>query len=266
MILTDRFVVLNFPRTGSTFVRAVLHRIYGRRLDARTLRDRLPWRASRLSELSLPIDRTWKAERLGRHSQHGRWGQIPESHRHLPVVSVMRHPLDHSVSHFLHHDWWRAPPADELVLRRRFSEWPRLTFAEYLDFEQEFALPDVLKGVRPAAHIGCLTAHFLRFYSRDPEQALSRLTDEQIDSGELASAMPSIHWLRHELLADDLASFLEKMGLPPRAIAVVRRHPRVNVSLQRQGISWRTFYSPEQEALKRHRERALFRLFPHLDA
>ena len=266
MILTDRFVVLNFPRTGSTFVRAVLRRIYGRRLDAVRLRDWLPWHAPRFLELDLPIDRTWKAERMGRRSQHGRWGQIPESHRHLPVVSVVRHPLDHAVSHFLHHDWWRVPPAGESELRRRFSGWPRLSFAEYLDFEHEFALPDVLKGVRPAADIGCLTAHFLRFYSRDPDGALARLTDERIESGEITALLPPVHWLRHEFLAEDLAGFLKEVGLPSRAVAAVYRHPRVNVSRERGDLHWRSFYDAAQEARKLHRERLLFRLFPHLDA
>lgn len=41
MILTDRFVVLNFSRTGSTFVRAVLRRVHGRRHGAHMLRERL---------------------------------------------------------------------------------------------------------------------------------------------------------------------------------------------------------------------------------
>lgn len=262
MILTDRFVVLNFPRTGSTFVRAALRRVYGRRLDARTLRDRFPWKPPQFRELELPIDRTYKAERLGRRSQHGRWGQIPESHRHLPVVSVVRHPLDQAVSLFLHHDWWKAPPADESDLRHRFPAWPRLTFAEYLDFEHELALPDVLKGVRPAAEIGCLTAHFLRFYSRDPDGTLAG----RLESGEIAAALPPIRWLRHEVLIDDLCEFLEEVGLAHRAVAAVRRHPRVNVSRDRRDLHWRAFYTPAQEALKRHRERLLFGLFPHLDA
>jgi hypothetical protein len=265
MILTDRFVVLNFPRTGSTFVRAALRHVYGRRLDALTLRDRFPWSPPRFHELLLPIDRTWKARRLRRHSQHGRWGQIPESHRHLPVVSVVRHPLDHAVSSYMHEDWWTSPPADEDDLRRRFPGWPRLSFTEYLDFEREFALPDVLQGIQPAAEIGCLTAHFLRFYARNPEQALVRLTDERLTSGDVRVELPPVHWLRHSHLVEDLVAFLREVGLPPRAIDAVRRHPRVNVSHERRDLPWRAFYTPVSESLKRQRERFLFRLFPCFD-
>lgn len=250
MILTDSFVVINVPRTGSTFIRKVLRHLHR------------PWSSRGYCELTLPIDRTWKAERLGRRSQHGRWGQIPPSHRHLPVVSVIRQPLDHAVSHYNHKDWWMAPPVDEELLRCRFRAWPQLSFAEYLDFDHEFGLPDVLKDTHTPAEIGTLTAHFLRFFARDPDATLSGLTDTRIESGALASDLAPIHWLRHHCLVDDLSAFLRDMGYPTRQIERVRRHRRVNVSQQRAGRHWRMFYSPEQEALKRYRERALFRLFP----
>jgi hypothetical protein len=264
MILTDSFVVLNFPRTGSTFVRSALRRMYGPWWNA--LGFDSPPRPSRgFRELLLPIDRTRKAERLGRTNQHGRWGQIPESHRHLPVASVIRHPLDHAVSHFMHDDWWKSPPADEALLRLRFPSWPRLAFGEYLEFEHEFALPDVLKDSRPPAEIGTLTAHFVRFFARDPDAALAGLTDTRIDSGEVARDLPPIRWLRHEHLLDDLTDFLRETGHSSREVGRVRRHPRVNVSRARGGRSWRDFYTPGQEALKRHRERTLFVLFPAFD-
>lgn len=265
MILTDSFVVLNFPRTGSTFVRSALRQLHGPWWNALGF-DSAPRASSGFRELRLPIDRTWKAERLGRTSPHGRWGQIPESHRHLPVVSVLRHPLDHAVSHFTHDDWWKSPPVDEAVVRRRFPSWPRLSFAEYLEFEHEFALPDVLKGLRPPAEPGHLTAHFLRFFGRDPDATLGGLTDARIDSGDLARDLPPIRWLRHERLADDLTEFLRDLGHSSRRLERIRRHPRLNVSHARAGRPWRDFYTPEQEALKRYRERALFRLFPQLDA
>lgn len=261
MILTDSFVMLNFPRTGSTSVRSALRQLYGPWWNALGL-DSSPRPSSGFRELLLPIDRTRKAERLARTSQHGRWGQIPESHRHLPVVSILRHPLDLAVSHFVHDDWWKSPPIDEAVLRRRFPSWPHLPFAQYLDFEHEFALPDVLKGMRPPAEIGNLTAHFLRFFARDPDATLAGLTDARIDSGELAGDLPPIRWLRHDHLIDDLTEFLREFGHPPRRLERIRRHPRLNVSIARAGRPWRDFYDPGLEALKRHRERALFRLFP----
>ena len=250
MILTDTFVMINVPRTGSTFIRTVLRHLHK------------PWSSRGYCELSLPIDRTWKAERLKRRSQHGRLGQIPLSHRHLPVVSVIRHPLDHAVSHYNHKDWWSAPPVDEAMLRSQFPTWPKLSFAEYLDFEHEICLPDVLKDSQTPAEVGNLTVHFLRFFARDPNATLAELTDARIDTGAFASDLPPIHWLRHHRLIDDLSEFLQTMGYPSRQIDRVRRHRPVNVSQQRGDRHWRTFYNHEQEELKRFRERALFKLFP----
>jgi len=265
VILTDAFVLLNFPRTGSTFVRSAVRRLHAPWWDAFGLLDANPRPSSGFRELTLPIDRTRKAERLGRRSQHGRWGQIPDSHRHLPVVSVVRHPLDHAVSSYLHEDWRMAPPADEAALRRRFPAWPRLDFGAYLEFEHEFALPDVLKGIRPAAEIGCLSAHFLRFFARDPDATLAGLTEDRIGSGALALDLPPIRWLRHDRLNDDLAAFLGEMGYPRGRIDRALRRRRENVSRERRGRPWRDFFTPETEARKRHRERLVFGMFPDLD-
>lgn len=265
MIVTDSFVVLNFPRTGSTFVRSALQALRPRRWDPRRLLGRSPPPLRGFRELLLPIDRTANAERLGRRSQHGRWGQIPESHRHLPVVSVVRHPLDLAVSHFMHDLWRRQPPADETELRRRFPRWPDLPFGEFLEFLHEFALPDTLKGVRPAAEIGWTTAQFLRFYGRDPDALLASATDARIDSGELARELPPIHWLRHHRLTDDLVEFLGGMGCSRRQLARVRGHRRENVSGARAGKDWRSYFTPGQEALARHHDRLILGMFPDLE-
>lgn len=71
MILTDRFVMLNFPRTGSTFVRSVLRQLHQPRWSALGV-NLTPRASTPFQELTLPIDRSRKAERLGRKSQHGR--------------------------------------------------------------------------------------------------------------------------------------------------------------------------------------------------
>lgn len=265
MILTDSFVVLNFPRTGSTFVRTVLHELGLSRWDPRRLLGGSPPALRGLRELLLPIDRTANAERLGRRSQHGRWGQIPASHRHLPVVSVVRHPLDLAVSHFLHDLWRTQPPADEATLRRRFPAWPDLAFGDFLDFQHEFARPDTLKGIRPPSGIGWTTAQFLRFYGRDPDALLAGATDARIDSGELARELPPIRWLRHHRLTDDLVEFLGEMGCTRRQLERVRGHRRENVSGARAGKDWRAYFTPGQETIARHRDRLILGMFPDLE-
>ena len=78
MIITPHMVLLNYPRTGSTWARGVLRRLHGvegRTLAQRLAGTRLGWRG--FHELTLPIDRTTTALREGRRSQHGSYRQIP---------------------------------------------------------------------------------------------------------------------------------------------------------------------------------------------
>ncbi len=91
---------------------------------------------------------------------------------------------------------------------------------------------------------------------------LNGLTDSRIDSGEFARDLPPIRFLRHHQLKEDLGSFLREMGYSTRRIERACGHPPVNVSQGRRGRPWQDFYTPAEEALKRHRERALFRMFP----
>jgi len=79
MIITEDFVLLNFPRTGSTFVRNVVKRLYGGKEGGvlTRLRSALSWSKPRLRELILPIDRTISALEQKRRSQHGSCAQIP---------------------------------------------------------------------------------------------------------------------------------------------------------------------------------------------
>ena len=76
MLITDRFVMLNFPKTGSSFARKTLKQIHGY--------DSLPNRA--LRRLGLP-DRSGMTEiltpnqlfgeRWRKVNQHAAWNQIP---------------------------------------------------------------------------------------------------------------------------------------------------------------------------------------------
>ena len=93
---------------------------------------------------------------------------------------------------------------------------------------------------------------------------LASATDARIDSGELARELPPIRWLRHHRLTEDLIDFLGEMGCSRRQLDRVRNRPRENVSSGRERQPWRSFFTPEQERLARHRERLLFGMFPDL--
>lgn len=264
MIVTDRFVLLNFPRTGSTFARDAVARAYGvggwfgavRRVLASTPGFR---------ELWLPIDRTETAARARRRSQHGAYSQIPKSARGLPVVSVVRCPYDRAVSLFEARFWRDQPCADVAALRARAPRFPDITFSEYLELAHEFGRADVSRGRPPAGDVGVQTLHHLKFYARDVDAMMACVAAGGVDAGAHRALLGEVRYLRHERLGAELADFLEGVGLEPRRVAPIRRLPPRNRARARAGRPWTDYFSPTERATFRRRERVLFELFPEYD-
>ncbi len=266
MILTDQFVLLNYPRTGSTFVREALRTVYeqgGGRLTQ--LVGRLRPGRPRLKELLLPINRTASALLDKRKSQHGAYSQIPISHRDLPVLCVTRHPLDRIVSQYEHGFWRDHPLGDLKQLERLFPAFPDLSFRDYLKLQSTVGFDSVRQDAIIKANVGACTLHFIRFFFPNPDAALARLTDESIDSGEFLRGMPEIHFLRTEDLVNDLRTFLHSIGFNQQETAFLVDKPPANRALSRGGRTWPDYFSTSEAAQYRQRNRLLFQMFPEYD-
>ena len=256
-------VLLNYPRTGSTWMRGVLRRLHGveHNVLARPLAGtRVGWRG--FHELKLPIDRTATARSAQRRSQHGCWRQIPAWAGERQVVSVGRHPLAYLHSAF-HHGYWRTSPAAPAdTIRARLPAFPDLDLAGYLDYLEQFALPDVLQGAEPRAEIGALTAHFLRFFHPRPQQALDELTEARLDGIALLDELPAVRFLRTERLRDDFTALLADQGYAGSAVRDAMEASDRNASAPPPGDAG----APRPDSIERllHRERLLARLFPLL--
>ena len=102
MIITDSFVFLNYPKTGSTFVREALSELYKKKQ-----KKRWPWsRNKRYFEMyEAPDVREMSQQRYGNPNPHGTYWQIPERAQHLPVYSVFRDPFRRVPSLYHYADW-----------------------------------------------------------------------------------------------------------------------------------------------------------------
>lgn len=264
MIVTDRFVFLAFPRTGTTFVREALKRLYLRTepgLLASIGLRRAP-SASRLRELILPMTDTLMAEREGRRSQHGGCRQIPAAARHLPIFSLTRDPLDQIVSAYEHRFWREQPVWDVETLRAAYPGYPELTFEQYLAMMRTYGVQNLLKGKPLRARVGFLTLRFLKFYGLDPEGLVDSLTDDVVDHELFRAELAPVHFIHTENLVPELRAFLATVGFPAATTEFMTTLPKVNAAEPRRGRPWETYYSPALAERTRYEERALFRLFP----
>ena len=215
MLITSQFVVINLPKTGSSFVRETIKRIYARR--------RWRWRADRLlKELMLP-----RSGGLYRGvDQHGWMVHVPDAHRHLPLMSVVRNPYDRLLSHYEFRWWANHPdlPVTELV--RQFPHFPDLTLDEFMSMH-EFEVAKWLDGCNPLG-LGHQTVEFVNFFFRNPQRALRMFSDDYVESGAFKADMGDFTFLRQERLRDDLASFLAQFGFTESETQICQRYPAVN--------------------------------------
>jgi hypothetical protein len=249
MIQTPDFVYVHEPKTGGTFVTAMLARVYGGREGAFVDADK-----------------------------HATCSEIPAEHRGKPIVSTRRNPYDRYVSQY-RFGWWRLHPdlyCGEDEMRALYPHFPDLSFGEFLHLANTRFVncyegrPTgfVNRNFPPGREPGWHTEQFVRFYFRDPRQAYARLDEAALGSGSFRRDMYDVTFLPVERLNEALYELLLGFGHPPGEIDFVRSAEKVfpveggRVSQDR----WQSYYTPEIRDFVRTHERLLFELFPQYDA
>lgn len=238
MIITDRFVMLNFPKTGSSFARTVIKQLH----QVGKL-QRLLGRKPGYEEL-LMLPYRYKPSRKQYPSQHAVWCQIPEQHRSKPVMSILRDPMERLVSAFEFRHWERHPSMDLDRLKERFPHYPEISFAEFLQMTYEIQLPRSLPdGMRTM--VGPLTAQYIRFFARDPMRTMLSLHDGMDLAAEREQHFAPVHFLHMEDLRQELRAFLLSMGYAESKLRFIEQHERVNTTSRNQA----SYFTP---ALSEH--------------
>jgi hypothetical protein len=264
MIITDKFIVLNFPKTGSTFVRTVLERIH------RTRTAPL-WKqaAYKVGLARKPLFKTLMLPNLmisglraNIPNQHGKWSQIPDEYKHLPVVSVARNPFDRLVSQY-EFRWWATHPVEPPeVLRLRFPRFPDLSFREFLELEYSSIRLRIAKN--PRTVMGPMAAQMVTMYAKDRDAMLDVLDDEYIESGQYLIHFPELHFLRTERLNEDLKEFLLGRGYLSEEVDFISTMGKIQPkegTNRKPGRSWIDYYDDETLNLVWHREQLAFKIY-----
>lgn len=262
MIITDKFVMLNFPKTGSTFTRAAIKNVY--RINI------LHWKSIlQIIGMSRPVIEEKMLPKIlegafnGIIDQHGKYVQIPQKHRGKPVLSIVRNPLTRLVSNY-YFKWWQNILPDELPkIQRVFPKFPELTFPEFYEFQNHFYRPHFLNGVIPQYDMGESSIFFILFYSRDPISILQKADENYLQTSKLKEDFSHIHFIHQENLVSELKAFLKDQGLDQRQIDHIDKiTPLNNSSYPSEMKDFKSMYSDELLGKMIKQERLLFELFP----
>ena len=185
MIITPKLVLLNFPKTGSTFARAALKEIHRINTPLKsTLLSRVGVKVNGMREIIGVSNQSVYQVLHGIRGQHSTYSQIPKKYKTLPVVSIIRNPFERYVSLY-EFRWWVNYPlyAENPELLARYPSFPEISFKQYLEMTSSFGMPDfVPKDVDLEVDVGLYTLQFLRFFHPYPDDAIRKLTDEYLES------------------------------------------------------------------------------------
>ena len=238
MLITSDFVVINMPKTGSTFLRTVLTNIY------RGSRPQAEFRELMLPHLEQP--------NRGR-DQHGSVRQIPPEDATKLVVSIARNPADKMISAYEFRFWQERPPLGMRVSRQMFPHFPDLTFSEYLQMAER-SNSTRLEGGNPLG-LGPQTITFMQMYFNKPVSAVDCRSQSYFLEGAYRRDLPAIRFLRFERLRDDLAALLADYGFTSSELAPIFDTPKLNASKRKDDPeTWRLasdFVQPREQMLYR---------------
>jgi hypothetical protein len=258
MNIAEQFVFVHMPKTGGSFVSAILRTLHGQgRIHELFLRsERLLTIKNQLTKMlgGKPAHEEF--------NKHGTCHEIPATAVHLPILSCMRNPYDWYVSNYKY-AWWRSHPQDYPGLADD-PRWPDLSFADYLALSHTRWLNLLNSGVPVNPSLGRLTVLFVNYYCRHPDQILE-LTDEADLTAAIKDDMFPVHFLHTETLNRDLFDYLATTKqYEPDSLTFILEKKKISPRNQRQAHeSWPLFFDEEMKTEIAWRDRALFALFPH---
>ena len=232
MIITDSFIVLNYPKTGSTFVRTVLKNIHLNRLSwLKRIAVKLKLSKLPIQELLLPNVKMPNRNK----DQHGCYAQIPKNFLDREVVSVIRNPYSRFLSTYEFKSWARYLVADKNTLVEKFPSFPELTIDEYCDLQDYSAKvraekSDILNKDISRLEIGSQTILFIQMFFKDPKAVMEKISDDYFNSGEYNNDIGEIQFLRQEHLKEDLVNYLRNFDYTEEEITLVENFKRINVT------------------------------------
>lgn len=233
MIVTDHFVLLNYPKTGSSFARKIIKEAFQNRLNMsgifNRLRVSLGLAKNPCLELLLP---NYLANRPESKHQHGVYSQIPNQYLDRPIYSVMRNPYEKFLSGYEYKFYAKKPRLPIAILKDQFPKFPELSLDEYVVMMKMINENDRRSE---SFSVGVYTQQFIKMFFKHPEQTLNTMTPSYFESGEYKKDLPELNWLQQENLTNEIFSLLENSGFEPAELEFIKSTKWVNVTQRKEG-------------------------------
>lgn len=243
LVVPGAFVYIHIPKTGGTFVRAVLDDLFGPPI-------RVASEASKAEVLIRRFGRRRKPLAVGTHET---MRARPEFSRALPSVACLRSPFDRYVSQF-EFRWW-THDASAFPGLERLRGYPDVGFSDFLRYLNEDLRPARLPW-SVGAGLGFQGAQLVHYLAEDEPSPLSSLPH--------AVNREDLTLLRTRDLNRDLYDFLEECGVGGmEARRVLERDPVLPPEGGRRGhADWRPHYSDADLEYIASQEGSLLDAFP----
>lgn len=284
MIITNSFVWINYPKTGSTFVRDVLRQIY-----TKIESDSIPSREKTIfgfkdiikkierkikdasvglkAEIHLGNKQHWMFEvlhpelrpstgdRYGRPTPHGTISQIPDKYSNLPIVSAIRNPVGRYISTYNYADWKRfdqLPDSMESILSY-FPDFPNLDFNTFLAYINHYYKIGKCVVGEDIFDVGPLSYDFLSFFTKN---ALTENKNFYFGNwNDLIQIKNKVTFLKFSSLNINLYHFLLECGFNQADISFILDKEPLNESSKKCIIS-----SSSENSIK-EKEWLLYKIF-----
>jgi hypothetical protein len=261
MIVTDSFVLLNLPKTGSTFTRSVIKKLFNE--DNPTVFDKIKWKLKisdkKVKELKFE---NVKVNFRSNKDQHGIYDQIPSKYKNSKreIVSTIRDPFTAYISRYNFESWkkHRWPHLEER--KKKYPHYPDLSFYEYVDAVnmnishrlQDVELPKGLK-------IGELSLQFIQMFCRNHKDLIPKLHKDFKSDSSLNDHFPEITFLRQENLNEELYEFFLRHSWKQSDLAFISNEKKKNVSTT---DKYKNYLTDDVVNIILDMEWFLFELFP----
>jgi hypothetical protein len=232
MIITKNFIVINFPKTGSTYVRKVIKELYDKRIEKNFIL-KIGYKIGLLKpfyeELILPNIK-YKKGLVNDSDQHGIFSQIPQKHRSKVIVSVVRCPYERFFSIYEFRFWEIRPILSKELINEHLPQFPNLTPDDFVDY-LKLLVRHTFSEQQLDFKLGISSMQFIKFFFKEPDEILKKIDNEYIQSDSLfKNDIANITFLKQDTLNENLASFLQMNGFKNEEVDFVLKHKKVNVT------------------------------------